>query len=179
VADTNNHRVRVIDLRQPKRVSTLTLAGLEPPRPPVRPHSLAEDFAGARQERRPVSVVRAEKGTIRLTIDLKFPAGFHLNAAAPMNHWCETNADAGETPLLVEASLRKWTRVEKPTSHLEIPLSVTTTRGQQTLLVGLAFYYCRDGAEGLCKAGSVVWTIPIRLSDEAASSTIAVESLIP
>ena len=33
VADTNNHLVRVIDLKD-GRVSTLNLAGLTPPRPP-------------------------------------------------------------------------------------------------------------------------------------------------
>jgi hypothetical protein len=36
------------------------------------------------------------------------------------------------------------------------------------------YYYCQEGDNGLCKIGSVVWTIPVQLSADATTSTIAV-----
>jgi hypothetical protein len=40
------------------------------------------------------------------------------------------------------------------------------------LKVSLAYYYCKTGAEGVCKAGSVVWTLPVSLAVDAAENSV-------
>ena len=70
VADTNNHLIRVIDLKT-LQVSTLAIAGLKPPQPPA---AAAKRPAGS-IEKLPLAVVRAEHGELRLRVELEFPAG--------------------------------------------------------------------------------------------------------
>ncbi len=43
---------------------------------------------------------------------------------------------------------------------------------EDTVRVAVDYYYCRDGAEGICKMGRVVWTIPLKLSAEATTSIV-------
>ncbi len=51
VADTNNHEVRVVDLKE-KTVRTLELTGLKPPAPPARPPSFPESARAGRVDGR-------------------------------------------------------------------------------------------------------------------------------
>jgi DNA-binding beta-propeller fold protein YncE len=57
VADTNNHLVRVVDLKNGNRVSTLAIAGLEPPK---QSESAAEPTPEADAVALPTQMVRAE-----------------------------------------------------------------------------------------------------------------------
>ena len=172
VADTNHHQIRVMELLQGNRVSTLALAGLEPPRPPQRRPSIAENFAGVPPQRLPETVVRAEQGAVRVVIELKFPPGYHLNAAAPLSYLVEADGEFSGPGLLAEESLGKLTRIAKPAVPLEFSLPVTARSGQQTVRLGLAFYYCREGSEGVCRAKSGVWSVPLRLSESAETATL-------
>ena len=63
-------------------------------------------------------------------------------------------------------------RVEKPAANFEIALSVDAATGRDTVRISLNYFYCRSGAEGLCKAGSVVWTVPIELKADAATAAV-------
>lgn len=176
VADTNHHQIRVMELLQGNRVSTLALAGLEPPRPPQRRPSIAENFAGVPPQRLPETVVRAEQGAVRVVIELKFPPGYHLNAAAPLSYLVEADGEFSGPGLLAEESLGKLTRIAKPAVPLEFSLPVTARSGQQTVRLGLAFYYCREGSEGVCRAKSGVWSVPLRLSESAETATLVLPS---
>jgi hypothetical protein len=51
-------------------------------------------------------------------------------------------------------------------------LPTVTTTGSDKLKVSLAYYYCQTGAEGICKAGSVVWNLPLSLSDAGPASVL-------
>lgn len=170
VADTNNHLIRVVDLAANNRVATLPLTGLEPPKPPAASRKQAS-LPGAAQERVPTVSVRPENGAIRLEVTLKLPAGFKINPDAPMSYSVES-ADSKSPGTLRLASLEKPTSLEKPATSFAITLPVQSETGEDKLQVGLTYYYCRHGAEGLCKVGSVVWTVPVRLSPDAATSVI-------
>jgi thiol-disulfide isomerase/thioredoxin len=189
VADTNNHLVRMIELKD-GRVSTLSLAGLTPPKPPAatgRP-----SLAGADQERLPLAVVRAEKGMIRFDVTLRFPPGFKINPQAPPAYWIEPagqgtphapregerHAERDEYNTapggpVRRTSLEHLVRLDKSLASFPIKLPVDAAAGRDVLRVGLSYYYCREGAEGLCKVGSVVWTVPLELKPDAPATSIA------
>jgi hypothetical protein len=189
VADTNNHLIRVIELKD-GRVSTLSLAGLTPPRPPAA--SPRPSLAGAAQERLPLAVVRPEKGTIRFDVTLRFPPGFKINPQAPPAYWIEPvgegtphapreglrHAERDEYGTAAAGPVRRTSlehlvRLDKSLASFPIELPVDAVSGHDALRVGLSYYYCREGAEGLCKVGSVVWTVPLELKPDAPGTSIA------
>src|SRR6185295_7831904 len=74
IADTNNHLIRIADLKT-RRVETLQMKGLEKLRP-----RKSKRFAGEVIELQPQT---AEPGAATLTLNLELPSGFKLNALAP------------------------------------------------------------------------------------------------
>jgi len=171
VADTNNHQIRVVDLRDGNNVSTLAIAGLQPPKPPAA--KVAFDFPGAAEEQVEPASVRAEKGQIRLQIGLDLPSGYKINRLAPMSYQVESGGSGPADSGVVRRSLLgARVRLDEPTAEFEIVLPVDAESGRDALRVGLTYYYCREGAEGLCKVGSVVWTVPIKLAPDAGTDVI-------
>jgi hypothetical protein len=69
--------------------------------------------------------------------------------------------------------LEHLVRLDKSLAKFPIELPVDATSGRDALRIGLSYYYCREGAEGLCKVGSVVWTVPLELKPDAAAMSIA------
>jgi hypothetical protein len=69
------------------------------------------------------------------------------------------------------------TRLKEPAAQFEIPLAVTADSGEDTLSVALTYYYCREGAEGICKVGSVRWTVPVKLSSSAAIAAVPLQAI--
>jgi DNA-binding beta-propeller fold protein YncE len=171
VADTNNHLIRVVDLAD-RSVSTLTIAGLQPPKAPA--NDSAEVVVPGTIEQRvdPVSV-RRENGQIRLEVRLELPAGMKINPAAPMSYRLDLAGEKPEGGLIAPEVLGKPTRVGKPAATFAIPLAVASPTGRQTLRVSVMYYYCRAGAEGLCKMGSAVWIVPIEVAEQAATTAVA------
>jgi hypothetical protein len=171
VADTNSHRVRVIDLRAGNKVSTLAIPGLEAPEPPAAEARPA--FPAAVKEQLETASVRAEDGEIRLQVALDLPAGFKINRLAPMGYRIEPGEDGrSDSGVVPRSSLGTRVQLDQPAARFEIALPVEADSGRDTLRVGLTFYYCRQGAEGVCKVGSVVWTVPIELSPDARTAVI-------
>lgn len=175
VADTNNHLIRVVRLSD-KSVSTLSIAGLEPPKPPAGPTGPTASPVSSRavQERvKPVSV-RADGGAVRLAVELVLPEGFKINPLAPMSYRVQpAEVDGKPSPGPIRRDgLGKPVRLKPPASRFEIALPVESATGRETLSVVLDYYYCRDGAEGVCKMGTVVWTVPLTLAAEATASVV-------
>ena len=169
VADTNNHLVRVVDLENDNRVSTLEIIGLEPPSLEAPPPA---GFPGAEQVTlEPVSV-RANEGEVRLAIDIALPPDHKINADAPMAYLIEA---PGEGALIDREELGGTQQVESPTQRLEIDVPLAAMQGTDELKVSLGYHYCREGNEGICKGASVVWTVPLEVSDDAEASEVALE----
>lgn len=172
VADTNNHQIRVVDLVASNRVTTLALVGLEPPKPPAAPNTQAT-LPGAGQEKLELVSVRSQNGSIRLEVALALPRGFKINPVAPMSYSIKSAGAKSSSGPLRLTDLAKPTRLEKPADQFTITLPVESATGEDTLQVSLTYYYCREGAEGLCKVGSVTWTVPIRLSPDADAASVS------
>lgn len=177
VADTNNHLIRTVDPATGK-VTTLALAGVAPPKPAgvLDPR---KTFARALEETVPAASVRPENGSIRLAIELELPAEHKINTAAPMAYYLESAGEADKGGVVESAVVRKLTRVAKPASKLEIRLPLSASAGRERLRVWLAYYYCREGAEAICKTGSVVWTVPIEIRADGANASVRLAHRVP
>jgi NHL repeat-containing protein len=178
VADTNNHLIRVVDLKT-RQVKTLEIAGLQPPAPQsnkAAANSTSTDGAVA-AARRPTFrnaalvkldaiTVRPEGGTAKLKVNLQLPSGWHMNPQAPSVYLVEAATDHGPVD---RQSIGNAVRLNEPRETFDIPLKLKASTGEDKLTVSLNYFYCQGGPEGVCKTGSVVWTVPIKLADETES----------
>ncbi len=172
VADTNNHAIRVIDLNVKHKVSTLTIDGLSPPSPPKQKKQ--PDFAGAPQVAVPPASVKPKDGKITLAIDLNLPFGWKLNTLGPMHYLVQAKGASGP---IDRSAIGKavWPAEADRKMKFNIALPLTADGGEDQLAVALRYFYCQDGAEGLCKVGSVVWNVPVKISADAESDTVVLE----
>jgi thiol-disulfide isomerase/thioredoxin len=170
VADTDNHLVRVVDLAT-ERVSTLTIAGLTPPQPPAPAKWSPENV-----EKLPPALVRPENGAVRIHVQLDLPPGYEINTLAPWEYRFENavQPSAGPADVIDRKGFGKSVRIEKPATEFDIRLPVRGASGRDLALVTLDYYYCRKGAEGLCKAGSATWLVTVDLSATAKTSVVQV-----
>lgn len=169
VADTNNHLVRIVDLEDDNRVSTLSIQGLNAPSPDTG--NAVEN--GPRPEDEinlePVALLPGDDA-VHLSIETRLPAGYKLNNLAPMRYRIVA---AQETGPIVRDDLGKYHRIERPAKKFEIKLPLSANDGTDRISVDLFYYYCREGAEGLCKMGSVRWNVPIELTQESGLESLA------
>jgi hypothetical protein len=167
VADTNNHAIRVVDLDKGNQVTTLSIAGLEPPA--AAKADSTPKFAGAVEVSQPAVKVKPIDGKLRLQIQLTLPSGYKINPLAPLRYLVEAAGPSG--PISRDALAKLTDAAErKPGFDIELPLS--NPQGSEKLKVSLAYYYCQEGAEGLCKAGSVVWSVPVELAADGSDSPV-------
>lgn len=152
VADTNNHAIRVADLKTGE-VSTLRLAGLAIP-------DAVLPFAGAsfrEAERITLAPHRLKAGSEgRLLLDLKLPAGYVLNPLAPVSYEVRTQGDA----LTVDPDRRRGTFAAE-VKALAIPFRTGSAGKSGAAEVAVTFYFCRADKTGLCYIQSVAWHVPV------------------
>ncbi len=166
VADTNNHAIRVISLAD-NQVSTLKIAGLKPPAEQAT--RLNRTLGQAAAEELKPTAVQTVDGAVRFQVKLSLPEGFKLNPLAPLRYRLESlSKNQGLNPGALETNVR----VSKPSQELSIPLPVTQPEGNCKVRVSTAFYYCKQGKEGLCKMGTAAWVIPLKWSPQAEQTLV-------
>jgi hypothetical protein len=168
VADTNNHSIRTIDLANGNAVSTLRIEGLKPPRAAKPP---AMSFPNSQRVAVDSASIRPVDGVINVAVELALPAGWKINERAPLRYLLIAKGDSGPVdrtaigkPVVLPADQRR--------NRVEIKLPVVDTKGKDQLELSLTCYYCREGAEGFCKVASVIWSVPITVSESADSAAI-------
>jgi hypothetical protein len=159
VADTNNHAIRLVDVKT-KKVKTLTLAGLTPPsagpRVPKFPRAVA------------ISAPAAKVGPgneFRLDVALTVPAAYHLNAETAMPYLVQS-----EPSDLLSNTLATGGKLDKPATKFSVlvPLAKPAKSGNTLQLkFSLSTFVCKEGADGFCKLENYVWTIPVTFTDGA------------
>jgi hypothetical protein len=55
--------------------------------------------------------------------------------------------------------------VAKPSPQFEVLLPVAA-EGRDTVTVSLNYYYCQTDGTGLCRMGSVVFTVPLEVNSQ-------------
>lgn len=160
IADTNNHAIRVVDLKT-KIVSTLKIVGLTPP---LMNEFLSDDSSVSPN----AETLKTEKQILsigndgKLIVDVKLPAGYHLNPNAPQRLKV-TVVQNSKIISFDENGKNTMTKTIKP---LQLPLSVqikSLKAGVAELSVQLSVYYCREDNTGECKIKTLMWQVPIEV----------------
>jgi hypothetical protein len=151
VADTNNHVIRVVDLKS-RKVETLKLAAMEK----LLPRAKARRFGGEIVE---IPAQSVEPGAASLTLQLELPPGYKLNPLAPSA--IAVTAQPG-TPEQI---------VRNPNLPLTVP--VTLTEGETALKVDFTVYYCESEKETLCYFKEARLNIPVSVKKGSGTSKLS------
>jgi DNA-binding beta-propeller fold protein YncE len=185
VADTNNHAVRVVDLKT-KETSTLRIQGLEPPAA-LATMAATDSDTGPNSEEIILASRRLranQDGSVVVQVDL--PAGYHLNPMAPQRYRVSVESGVQQVGLISSsvAGARGRDREVKETSkNLRLPLQIPFRAyevGQAELRVQLTLFYCREDNTGTCRIKTLVWRAPIEVvtTNTAASNEIKIQGKV-
>jgi len=162
VADTNNHAIRVIDLKT-KRATTLKISGLTPP---AKNMQALETASGPNAEEIKVPSQRLRAGTNgTLQIDVELPAGYHLNPLAPQRY--KVSSDGKSIAIDEKVASRAAKDLKLP---LRIPLNATAA-GPTNLRAQITLFYCREDNTGTCRIRTLVWLVPVEVTNDANAPT--------
>ena len=170
VADTNNHAIRIVDLDNGNRVSTLKIPGLEPPA--IKQPIESPELSDSEPIKLTVNRLKPSDKAVRLQVQLHLPSGYKLNPLAPQRYKAEALVDQG---IIDRAALGKFVRLEKPQDTWTIELPLKQERGADRIRLAIQYFYCQSGAEGLCKAGNVAWEIPLEVSPDSEKTSALLE----
>lgn len=165
VADTNNHAVRVIDLKT-KQASTLKINGLAPPAKSMR---ALEKTDGPNAEETKVAAQQIRAGADGvLQIDVQLPAGYHLNPMAPQRYKVSVDGNA------VSVNEKNAAQTSK---DLKMPLRIplTATAGTATIRAQVTLFYCREDNTGTCRIKTLIWQVPVTVSAGATVSEVKLQ----
>ncbi len=165
VADTNNHAIRAIDLAT-KRVSTLTIEGLASARKPQTADT-RPDFTGATEIKLKPATVKAVDGKINFAVEIKLPEGWKANPLGRPSYWIDSPSETG---VLDRAAFGRK-KLDEPGVIWNIALPAAGA-GEDTVRISTNYYYCQKGDEAQCKVGGVVFTIPLKISEDAEQASI-------
>jgi DNA-binding beta-propeller fold protein YncE len=160
VADTNNHAVRVVDLKTGAS-STLKLKNLQPP--VLKTSETADASSAPNAEELALSPQRlrvASDGT--LVIDVALPAGYHLNPSAPQRYKISVEKGTGALALAGETPAT----ASRTSKDLQLPLRIplhAREAGQAELRIQTTLYYCREDNTGTCRIKTLVWRAPVEV----------------
>ena len=163
VADTNNHAIRVVDLKT-KQSSTLRLTGLTPP---AKSMERSTSDVGPNSEDITLPAQRLRTGANAfVTINVDLPAGYHLNPAAPQRY--KVSVDKENSIKIQSDSASQVSKDLK--LPLRIPISASQS-GNANLRAQVTLYYCREDNTGTCRIKTLVWQAPIEITDAADAPT--------
>ncbi|MBV9959619.1 MAG: hypothetical protein JO360_14430, partial [Acidobacteria bacterium] len=163
VADTNNHAVRVVDVKTGE-TATLKIKDLQPPAASAPTET---DAASApNSEELKLGPQRLRVGSDgALLIDVALPAGYHLNGAAPQRY--KISIEKGSAALALKGDApAALSRTDKALQlPLHIPLQAREA-GPALLRINLTLYYCREDNTGTCQIKTLVWLAPVEVTNE-------------
>jgi thiol-disulfide isomerase/thioredoxin len=166
VADTNNHKVRVVDLKS-HAVTTLALDDLAPPRLAPQPPS----FPNAKKFTVPTAQAPPGKA-IEITVSLPLPKGLKLNEEAPTTYLVETPEASG---ILSAEVPREGTKVKPqvPKLKISVPLAKAASEGDKIeLRISVQTLVCNESSN-LCQIRSYVWNVPITFVASGAPERVS------
>lgn len=170
IADTNNHAVRVVDLKT-REVKTLQITGLQPaansaPTPSGFEPNVQEISVQAQR-------VRSESdGT--LVIDVELPNGYHLNPSAPLRYLLSIEKGTENFNFGSDEASAKQQVLSGSARELRLPLRLpfrALAPGEAQLRLQLTVVYCRKDNTGTCFIRTLVWRVPVKITTEAGAMT--------
>lgn len=158
VADTNNHAIRVVDLKT-KLAKTLPIRGLQPPQG-AQPETA--DVA-PNQEEIKLAPQKVRMGDASLLISVQLPPGYHLNPTAP--HRYRISIEGGSSPLQIDSQDSVRT-LKNPALPIRIPARAFAN-GRADVVASFTFVYCREDNTGVCRIKTFQWRAPVEITSEA------------
>jgi thiol-disulfide isomerase/thioredoxin len=171
VADTNNHAIRVIDLKS-KQTSTLRIDGLQPPEVESRAVS-SEPGPNADEIKLPAQRIRVQNDGA-LIVDVELPAGYHLNPSAPQRY--RVAIERGEQSLALAGDSQPGSQekiLSRSSKDFKLPLRIPIRilqAGSAEARVQLTLFYCREDNTGTCHIKTLIWRVPIEMVDDSTAS---------
>lgn len=169
IADTNNHRICVADLKT-GQVVALRIDGLKPPKPDY-PVVTDPDSGKKVNEVAPQVVLASSDLTFRLTFNL--PDGFKLNSLASVRFKITA---AGDQELIAAEHLDKRQKATSDESSATFSVPLAKKSGKAVLQVAVSYSYCRAGVGGVCKFKTERWKIPVELAADSKRKSISLTS---
>jgi thiol-disulfide isomerase/thioredoxin len=160
VADTNNHAIRVIDLKK-RSVRTLALTGVMPPVPPVSKPGFRNLISVALPE-----MTLKSSDEVQVQVKINLMPGFKLDPAAPLGYLVE--AFDGEKKVIYETygELVGTTTLKVPVAKVQMA---------KKLKVSVEYYPCSAG-QGICQVKSQSWEIPVQFNAKTGAATLTLET---
>ena len=158
IADTNNHAIRVADLKT-KRVETLQIKGLEKLRLRMREKQFMGEVIEANQQ-------MIEPGDATLTLQLELPAGYKLNALAP-----SAVAIAPAQKQVVSLKDAAGENIRNPKFPVSIPIKAV--EGETIVEARYVIYYCESAKESLCFIKEAKISIPVKVKKGAGARNLS------
>jgi hypothetical protein len=162
IADTNNHAIRVVNLKT-KRASTLRINGLTPPMKNVQ---ALETAVGPNAEEIKVAAQKLRAGAGgALQIDVELPVGYHLNPLAPQRY--KVSVDGKSLAVDEKSASGSSKDLKLP---VRVPLSASAA-GSATVRAQVTLFYCREDNTGTCRIKTLVWQVPVEVTTDANAPT--------
>jgi thiol-disulfide isomerase/thioredoxin len=162
IADTNNHAIRVVDLKT-KHASTLRINGLAPP---VKNMQALETATGPNAEEIQVATQKLRAGSDgALQIDVELPEGYHLNPLAPQRY--KVSVDGKNLMVDEKSAARSSKDLKLP---VRVPLNATAD-GPATVRAQVTLFYCREDNTGTCRIKTLVWSAPVEVTSDPNAPT--------
>jgi thiol-disulfide isomerase/thioredoxin len=173
IADTNNHAVRIVDLKT-KKTSTLNIRGLQPPALAAAASPVTEEGPNSEEIKVAPQTLRAEaRGA--LVVQVELPAGYHLNPAAPQRY--RVVVENGQRQIGLESATQLGVighdvGVSESAKNLHLPLRIpfrSHEAGKAELRVQLTLFYCREDNTGTCRIKTLVWRVPVEVTRDSSA----------
>jgi thiol-disulfide isomerase/thioredoxin len=162
VADTNNHAIRVVDLKT-REAKTLQLKGLQPP---ASNQTAASSEAAPNAEEIVLDAQRIKVGDSSILINVELPAGYHLNPTAPQRYRVST--DPAAKNLVIDQADSAGSAKG---GQLPIRIPVKASSGTSELHASFTFVYCREDNTGVCRIKTLQWRAPIEVVSDSSGPT--------
>jgi thiol-disulfide isomerase/thioredoxin len=169
VADTNNNKIRVVDLKT-HAVKTLALEGLTAPkmapRPPSFPNAKIIDIASAKL---------SAGSSIAVAVSIALPKGYKLNPEVPLTYLVETPEKSG---VLGSENLPEGHKIKPPVAKfmIDVPLAKPATVGEKVdLRLSLQTFVCSE-TSNLCAIKSYIWKVPVVFSDDVSTAPLSLNT---
>jgi thiol-disulfide isomerase/thioredoxin/DNA-binding beta-propeller fold protein YncE len=171
VADTNNHRICVINL-QTKAMSVMEIPGLKPPETVVP--SDEEPEAGMVEVAPSQQVLPGDSAEFE--VELQLPDDHKLNPLVEVTYRLTAE---GEPGLLAPHVLGVRHAAEVVDDRVRFSVPITATSGQGVYRVAVTYAYCREGKSGLCRIHTAQWNLPLEVTESAQSRTVSLKAPPP
>lgn len=163
VADTNNHRIVVMDLTT-KVSRVFEVTGLTPPAPPKAIEVRDTSNAIAIDAK---SIAAGKQMSVK--VNLAIPAGYKLNNLAPVTWEVFTDAEQMIFPPETLEERHEAT-VADDVASFDIPM--TGESAMATVYIRVSYGYCGMGKNALCRLASATWRIPVTTASDASENML-------